>query len=166
MKGKNMSEGNALSNQYAEPMSLGAFLSEVRYYCRVIQEEEPALSRAYDAFVGGQDVWSDQCRRIVSDIKVLSKVVQRFCKLLMDVSLLPSSVVPYRYLTLTTLQHMDEQIRTLLPLLKTFRTSSKKRDKLLEQIERKIELLLEDCQESPKHVRVLTDQIRFEEKKM
>lgn len=144
-------------------MSLSAFLSETLHYRQLIQEAEPGFAKAYYAFAGGKEIWSDQCRRIASDVDMLREPVEAFCNLLMDTSQLPSSVMPYRYLPLATLHHMNEQIKTLRPLIPLFRASPRQREKLHRQIERKLELLLQDCQELQRYTWELADQSRFGE---
>jgi hypothetical protein len=145
------------------------FLSEIKHYINILQEEGSSLLDAYHLFISGKSIWPDRCRRISARVETAGEIVRAFCNLLEDTALLPPPVVPYRYLLLVTLHYMDEQIRTLLPLIATFRslckTPSKKRDKLYREIEHRLELLIQDYQEALRHVDELSDQVRFEEKK-
>ncbi|MBV9228827.1 MAG: hypothetical protein JOZ18_05910 [Chloroflexi bacterium] len=128
------------------------------------------MLKAYHTFSACRYIWPDQHRRIASLLEVLGEVVQAFCKLLADPALLPPSVAPNRYLLLATLQHMDEQIKILHPLIITFRSihksSSEQVRKLRLEIEHNLELLVQSCQDSLKHFQVLSDQTHFEEKKL
>jgi hypothetical protein len=80
---------------------------------------------------------------------------------------LPLSLVPYRHLPLAALRNMAEQIRILLPLITSFRrvykNPSGQRDRLYEDIERKLESLIRDCQETLRYVYELFDQFRLRE---
>ena len=168
-KVKDVSRENTPFTPHPTPMLLSGFLSEVNYYIKILQKEDSALLDVYHLFMSGKSIWPDRCRRISALVEVVGGIVREFCNLLVDRALLPPSVVPYRYLLLVTLQHMDEQIRTLLPLIATFRSlckvPSKKRDTLYQDIERRLELLIQDYRETLRHVGELTDQVRFEEKK-
>ncbi|MBA2288363.1 MAG: hypothetical protein H0W02_23040 [Ktedonobacteraceae bacterium] len=168
-EGKEMLERDAISTQRSTSPPLSAFLSQARQYWHSLQEEKLALIAAYQAFSRGKNVWPDQCGRTVVQVEAIDETVRVLCGLLADEEQLPLSVVPYRHLPLAALWNMTEQIRILLPLITTFRrvckNPSRQRDRLHSDIERKLESLIRDCQETLRYVYELFDQVRLREGK-
>lgn len=164
-----MPRKNALNAQDSRPMSLSAFNSEAKFCRSILQEKELALLNIYYSFTNSNHIRPDQYKRINTLLGIMLEVVRAFCKLLADPGLLPSSVVPNRYLLLATLQHMDERIQTLSHLIIDFRElrniSSERARKLHLEIERNLELLAQNCHDALRHFQTLSDQTYFEERK-
>src|SRR6266700_1709184 len=80
----------------ATPMSLNDFQMKVKHYWRMLKYEETALSDAYNTFALGQEIWPDQCKRIVALLRRMKEPVYKFGLLLENPTQLPSSVVSHR----------------------------------------------------------------------
>ena len=164
-----MPRENALPAHYSRPMSLSAFQSEAKRYRSILQEKEVALLNMYYSFTSSKKIRPDQYKRINVLLGTMLEAVRAFCKVLANPVLLPSPVVPNRYLLFATLQHMDERIQTLSHLIIDFRDlrniSSERARKLHLEIERNLELLAQNCRDAQGHFQTLSDQTYFEERK-
>jgi hypothetical protein len=164
-----MPRENALHTQYSRPMSLSAFQSEAKRYRSFLQENELTLLNMYSSLTDSARIRPDQYKHMKLLLRTMLESVRAFCKLLANPALLPSSVVPNRYLLLATLQHMDERIQTLSHLNIDFRelrnTSSERARKLHLQIECNLELLAQNCHDALRHFQTLSDQSSFEERR-
>lgn len=161
-----------LSTERSTTISISAFHSKAKLYCKILRAKEPYLVDASNLFAEEEHMRPVDFRRLTILLELLSQPVRDFCKLLGNPALLPAAAVPHRYLLLATLQHMNEQIKALLQLIAAYRTagagqrSSKQGAMLRYDIQRKLALLLQDCAAVPQYVQDLSDKARFEEKKM
>jgi hypothetical protein len=152
----------------ARPLSLNAFQSMAKQYLYVLEKKRVALFDMYSLFEEGKELWPDQCTRAVTLLSAIGEAIQNFYTLLEEPLLLPEVVIPHRYLLLVALQHVDEQINALIPLLNRLRAQcrrvSKQTAALQQEIQCRFELLVKGYNETIANIRVLPDQARFQER--
>lgn len=142
-----MPEGNSISNQQYLLMSLNSFKFEARKFLNLLEEDQRKLLGICRVFTEGKPVWPEQCKRAVGFLHKVEELIQEFCILLEDPERIPEDVLPDRYPLLMALQNTSEEIKELVPLINSFRTtggtSSKRMIKLRQDIQNRFRSLLQ-----------------------
>jgi hypothetical protein len=162
-KGREM--GNVIIGPWSRSVRfpLDEFLAQAQSYQTDIMATQPSVLEAKDLFCEEEGIWSDQCDYLINTINTISEPIQEFCKLLDSLARLPVVVGSLRYPLMKTLFHAEQQINELILLLTLFRsicrTSSKKMILQRQEIQRKLELLVQSLELIDQHVDVLPEYI-------
>lgn len=163
-----MPPGRTLSHSVFQHVSTNGLQQQIKDCLQFLTREQVELSRAYEIFTSGQEVWPDQCKRVMRLFEKIREPIHDVYTLLKYPERLPSRSIAYRRLLLITLQHVDQQTTELPPLIRHFRTicrhPSAQTRKQQQIIQSKLEILLRSYDETLHHMTVFCDVIRFQER--
>ncbi len=132
---------------YAESLSPGTFLTQLQTFLSELDEAQLKLQDIYKLFEVEDELWVAQCNDTISTLRAMSEYLQNFCELLDGAVQLPTGISPSSYELIVKLCHVDKQARTLASLITSFRsvcqTKSRQVAKLKEEIQSKLELLIQ-----------------------
>ena len=156
-------EFRSRNKRFEPPLPLSDFYTQIQHYLFAIIEVQEVLEKAYGLFVGGTDIWQDQCERIIDGVQIVIEPRDKFYHLLLNTNPLPADVSPFRYPLLIPLHRINEQMRHLIPLLIDFcaicRKASKQRTNHRQAIEELLAELTQSCDEVQQRTYVLFDHI-------
>ncbi len=161
-----MSEEQNMPDVQPESSRLPALQHVTRQHLQALRQDEHALTHAYELFTNRERVWPDQCKNIAGLVQKVQKPVQELFTLLECQDLRSMSIGSHRYVMLMTLQHIDEQITVLPPLIMKFRSTCqmqpRQASKQKEEIQQRLKTLLLAYVRTVQDVGVLSDILRFQ----
>ena len=150
-------------------LSLGQFSKLIRNYQADIVAVQDVVLYAWQLFSRG-NIWPDQCEHIIGSLDILSEPFQKLCEFLDTPVNLPIVIGPNHYPVMKELHRVDELVNELILLIVAFiphsRSSSKQAITWRQDIERKLEYLIQGCKDLPRQIDILLDQASFQEKKL
>jgi hypothetical protein len=127
--------------------SLVEFLILTRHYLKKVITSLDSVQYTYELLNGETRVWPDQCDYAVISVSELREPVHDFWTMLEKTSQIPDTIIPLRYQLATELIYLDDQIRKLILMIGSFRSScqatSKEAIRQRSAILHKLETLLE-----------------------
>lgn len=149
-------------------LPLNDFIMQVQKYGTQLTSTHVAVVSAQKLFSEGGDIWPDQCDRIIDSMHTMDEPVQKFSELLNSFVHLPIAVGSLRYPLIRTLYRIDELINGLTLLITLFRSTCRKPSKQAviqrQEIQRKLELLVQSIEEIKNNINTLPEKILYEEK--
>ncbi|HAT44312.1 MAG TPA: hypothetical protein DEV72_03680 [Ktedonobacter sp.] len=149
-------------------LSLSGFIMQTKKYCAELASTQSSVLSAQELFSEGGDIWPDQCDGIIHSIHTMSEPVQKFCELLDSFAHLPIAAGSLRYPLIRTLHSIDELLSDLTLLITLFRTNCRTPSKQAivrrQEIQRKLELLVQSIEEIGHNIDTLPERILYEEK--
>jgi hypothetical protein len=156
-----------MPHQKTARLSLSDFLAQLQAYQDDIMQIHSQVLRAYNLF-GQSGIWADQIDRATQMLQTMGENTKTFCDLLSPLALLPDIVGPLRYPLIKMLYHIDMLISDLIGHLALFRpncrTSSRKTITQRQEIQRKLELLLQSLKEVNQIAELLPERIAIQER--
>jgi hypothetical protein len=132
-------------------------------YIKVVRS---SLQYVYTLFNDGEDIWQDQCDRVIIIITALSEPIQKLCEMLEETISSIVDIAPSYNEFLALLYHFDEQLQGLVALVKIFRsicrTSSKQVKKKRQEIIYKLNLFIESYDDILESVRYFSEETQPE----
>ena len=159
-----------VNEPYTRPskMSLDAFRVIAQQHQGVIKEKWRIVQKAYGPFLEEEDIWPDQCNYFIDTMYSMSESVREFYRLLTIGAILPISASSLRYPLIMALHRIDDLISNLTSHIVAFRdgceASSRQRMVQKQEIQCKFEAIVQSSEDALHNVKVLLDQIRFQEK--
>jgi hypothetical protein len=170
---KNIIEFQRKNKRADSLISLSTFRTKAQHYLTNIIEVQNSLLDSYSLFVGGSDIWRDQCEDIILLIGKASEFVDEFCRLVDINTKPPEAIIPLRYPLVVTLHYMKKQLSDLRHLVIQFcaicRIPSMQTAKQRQTIESRLKELLQSCDDLSQKVYALFDQAdqnRFQKQKL
>lgn len=121
-----------------------------------------SLQYVYTLFTDGEDVWQDQCDRVITIVTALSEPIQKLCEMLEGAISSTVEIAASYNEFLALLYHFDEQLQRLVALVKVFRTicrtSSKQVRKKRQEIIYMLNLFIESYDNIIESVRFLSEE--------
>lgn len=165
-KVKVMSEERTKLEARPKSLRVSDLQRETKQHLQILRQDENTLSYAYEIFAYRERVWPDQCKHIAILMQRLQKPVQTLFLLLEQPAFCSASIASHRHLLLMTLQHVDEQITELPPLITRFQSSCRaptsQSTKQKEEIQQRLKILQQAYSKTLEDISALSDMLYFQ----
>jgi hypothetical protein len=136
-----------LSSTSIASLSPEIFLSQLQAFLHEFEEMQLELQHIYEIFCYQDRLWATQCNEAVATLSTLSEYLQNIRELLFGSVQLPFGLPSPGYDVMVKLYNIEEQVRSLISLITSFRAicqaKSKQVIRLTEEIRNKLEVLIQ-----------------------
>lgn len=133
-------------------------------------EAQIPVQDSYAVFGQTQSIRPAECDQTLDSVHQLSVSIENLCELLAEPTSIPLSFAPFRFSLLISLYHVKDQIRSLVPIVSSFRyhclEESRHTHREQSKIQRKLESLVRAGKSIEQEGMDLLDRALFQERRM